>query len=203
MYLEKNGTSVHKRRFSRCRRGTLLLSAVRSSERDWWYPGELDEILEASLAAQKNGVDDPQINLECHRPNDNETRCVAQLDSRELKVAGTDHLFGLVGGTAFLRRGCVDEFCDEPKPKVWWRTWESELSGGEKQYTLEICNIEWFGVGLDFTGPLKGLGSFAGRFIDEVKINGMKLIVESQKQAVLTTILWGNWKSRGWNPNLH
>ena len=139
----------------------------------------IPHLLNATKLAQKHNQLPPGVDLRCETLDDQETRCLLQYNSQEIKVRADDLFFGAVGGTLTVRKGCNKDSCDVPKAKVWWRTIKSELAGNENEYTLEVCNIEGVRLGLGFSGPLKAATSLLGKLINAPQLNGMKVKVES------------------------
>ncbi len=141
-------------------------------------------LVDASMLAQNYGSEDIGLALECENFSSSETRCMMQIDSSQLRFKAKDFLFGLVGGAAFLRRGCDSLPCEQISPKIWWRTLRSENSRGAEEFTLEVCNIEGIEVGLGFSGPLDTIASAIGRFVKGVEIKGLRIKAESQLDVV-------------------
>lgn len=136
-------------------------------------------LAEASEIAARGGQDDLGLSLECENIDEDETRCMMEFESSQLRLKAKDFLFGLVGGVAFLRRGCDSLPCEEPSTKIWWRTLKEKTSGGRDKFTLEVCNIEGVEVGLGFSGPLESIASTLGKFVKGVELKGLRIKAES------------------------
>ena len=148
-------------------------------------------LVEASKVAERSGQDDLGLALECENLGEDETRCMIELASSQLRVQAEDFMFGLVGGVAFLRRGCTSMPCEEPTTKIWWRTLKETTSDGRDAFTLEVCNIEGLEVGLGFSGPLKTIGSALGKFVKGLELKGMRIKAESYRDVSIQYDAYG------------